>query len=42
MNRRADNRVQRAGLVEGDLLHGGETLKRVALADEKAVLRWRP
>ena len=30
---------QRAGLVEGDLLHGGETLKRVALADEKAVLR---
>ena len=30
---------QRAGLVEGNLLHGGETLKRVALADEKAVLR---
>ena len=30
---------QRAGLVESDLLHGGETLERVALTDEKAVLR---
>ena len=30
---------QRAGLVESDLLHGGEALERVALADEKAVLR---
>lgn len=30
---------QRAGLVESDLLHGGETLERVSLADEEAVLR---
>ena len=30
---------QRAGLVESDLLHGGEALERVALADEEAVLR---
>ena len=28
---------QRAGLVESDLLHGGEALKRVALTDQKAV-----
>lgn len=28
---------QRAGLVEGDLCHGSETLERVALTDQKAV-----
>ena len=28
---------QRTGFVKGDLLHGGETLERVALTDQKAV-----